>query len=361
MQITSELGQEIIKRLAEYIDVDINIMDLDGIIVASTNEERINELHRGAIEVINQCEELILDQGNIQQYPSTKPGVNLPIMHQQNICGVVGVSGEPEEIIRITGLIRVSVEIVLEQIYIQRQAYYKEIQWSNWLHQLLHPSGMNEEKLKKEALYTLKINLEEEWRVIVLCAKDVHEQLEYFRSEIEMTREEILCALPFSEDEIVIVTYVTAQLEKLVKPLTETNVRIGIGETGCGLNGIRQSYKQAKQALYFDGGESTVSYSDKWKLERLINSISLDEYSSICLPYENLLSNMEETYKETIDTYLEMNFSIKETAKILHIHRNTLLYRLEQVKEKTGLDPRLFHDAFLLKIIRSSLHCANAQ
>ena len=39
-----------------------------------------------------------------------------------------------------------------------------------------------------------------------------------------------------------------------------------------------------------------------------------------------------------------------ETARQLHIHRNTLLYRLDQIDKETGLDIRQFNQAMIYKI-----------
>src|SRR5690625_247261 len=104
-------------------------MDLTGKIVASTDENRINQIHSGAIEVMKTNNELILYEEDVIKYEGTKPGANLPIIHHDKIEGVVGVSGNPDEILPMTGLIRVSVEIIIDQLYNQRQEYYKERQW----------------------------------------------------------------------------------------------------------------------------------------------------------------------------------------------------------------------------------------
>ena len=52
----------------------------------------------------------------------------------------------------------------------------------------------------------------------------------------------------------------------------------------------------------------------------------------------------------TIDLFMQNNLNIAETARQLHMHRNTLIYRLEQVEKRTGLDLRRFEDAMTYKI-----------
>ena len=42
--------------------------------------------------------------------------------------------------------------------------------------------------------------------------------------------------------------------------------------------------------------------------------------------------------------------NLTEAAKKLHLHRNTLIYRLNKVKNLIGLNPTSFHDALQIKL-----------
>ncbi|MHA0858359.1 PucR family transcriptional regulator [Paenibacillus sp. CMAA1364] len=52
----------------------------------------------------------------------------------------------------------------------------------------------------------------------------------------------------------------------------------------------------------------------------------------------------------TLDTFFQLDCNVSETAKRMYIHRNTLLYRLDKIKQETGLDVRSFGDAVLIKL-----------
>ena len=52
----------------------------------------------------------------------------------------------------------------------------------------------------------------------------------------------------------------------------------------------------------------------------------------------------------TVFSFFENNLNISETARQLYVHRNTLVYRLEKIQKKTGLDVRRFDDALTFKI-----------
>ncbi|MGM8366748.1 CdaR family transcriptional regulator [Virgibacillus sp. W0181] len=365
MQITSSLGNEIINRVVKYTEIDINIMDLVGRIVSSTNGSRVGEKHEGAVEVLKTSNELIIDDTELLKYPGTRQGVNLPIKHNNKTLGVVGVSGDPKDIYKFTGLILTAVEVVIEQLYIERKEYFRERQWIHWVQQLLHPSGFDSERLIEEAEYLLKIDVQLNWRTIILRGQVKSGVVETVRSEVKDNQLNSLFILPFSEDEIVIsIPSSIEQISNFIKTVLEVTgkeFKIGIGEKGFGLLGIRNSYFQARQALDFGRGELEISKSSEWKWERIIVAIENTEYQSVCLEYENEFAKLGSIYTETIDAYFKMNLSIKKTAEYLYIHRNTLLYRLEQIKKYIGLDPRCFHEACILRIIRTRIICANIQ
>ncbi|WP_150272270.1 PucR family transcriptional regulator [Paenibacillus tepidiphilus] len=90
-----------------------------------------------------------------------------------------------------------------------------------------------------------------------------------------------------------------------------------------------------------------------WELhmERLVNSIP-DQKRRLLLgqigDYTAVLSDKEMLL--TLETFFEMDCNVSETAKKLYIHRNTLLYRLDKIKQETGADVRSFGDAAIVKL-----------
>jgi|GEM_PF-240052 len=87
-------------------------------------------------------------------------------------------------------------------------------------------------------------------------------------------------------------------------------------------------------------------------LERLVYSIPeyqrnlfLREYAA---GHTDLFEDSETL--STLESFFELDCNVSETAKHLYIHRNTLLYRLDKIKQETGLDVRSFSDAVLVKI-----------
>ena len=104
-----------------------------------------------------------------------------------------------------------------------------------------------------------------------------------------------------------------------------------------------QSVISAAEKVFTYSNKTVVTYIDavpyllieqtEEGLRREISTTVLQEYR-----------NDEETLK-MIETFVQCNLNISETAKRLHMHRNSLQYRLDRFFEKTGIDVRQFHQA----------------
>ena len=97
MKITYLNSQEIAERIGKILNKPVNIMDENGRIVASTDVSRIGDIHTGAKELIEK------NAYEIDIYPGddlegSKNGINVPIHIGGKTIGVIGVTGNPDEL-----------------------------------------------------------------------------------------------------------------------------------------------------------------------------------------------------------------------------------------------------------------------
>ena len=59
----------------------------------------------------------------------------------------------------------------------------------------------------------------------------------------------------------------------------------------------------------------------------------------------------DEELENTVNVFLLNDLNIISASKVLGIHRNTMIYRLEKVKKLLGLDIKKFEDAVTVQII----------
>lgn len=131
---------------------------------------------------------------------------------------------------------------------------------------------------------------------------------------------------------------------------------IGIGSFHEGVFGLKRTYQQAVEAITvgkkLSGSGKIYSYEDL-SLGITVNSLPRDYKHRYIQHFEeqkNLSNLLDDTLRETLEKLFDSSFNISETARLLFIHRNTLLYRLEKINKITGLNPVHFNDALQLKM-----------
>lgn len=128
---------------------------------------------------------------------------------------------------------------------------------------------------------------------------------------------------------------------------------IGVGQYYPGLNGLRKSFSDAQIALSLGekvwGPKRVYHITDVGLFVALSAKTSFDRKCELAHQILGPIFDDKSLYK-TITTFLECDMSLTEAAKKLHLHRNTLIYRLEKIKKETGLDPKKFSDAIQIKL-----------
>lgn len=109
--------------------------------------------------------------------------------------------------------------------------------------------------------------------------------------------------------------------------------------------------KQMKEAL--KSSQNVSSYKDfiLVKMAEDIPKAKLEEYYSALLEPKLREILEDEEILLTGEEFLNNNLNVSETARLLHLHRNTLIYRLEKIEKISGLDLRRFNDALEFRIL----------
>ena len=129
------------------------------------------------------------------------------------------------------------------------------------------------------------------------------------------------------------------QNELLMRKI-DTEASIGIGGVKQGLIYVHKSFLEANKCLNFISKyqfeDNVLSYSDLG-VQRFILQNSEEELIDFVNEVLGALIEYESSRKGellmTLFVYLEQNQNVKKTADMLHVHTNTLTYRLKRVEE----------------------------
>ena len=141
----------------------------------------------------------------------------------------------------------------------------------------------------------------------------------------------------------------TLNTESMIK------AKVGIGTMVENINDIGRSFKEAQTALMvggiFESEKAVVNYNSLgigrliYQLPETLCRLFLDEVFD-----EGTYELLDNETLLTIRKFFENNLNISETSRLLYVHRNTLVYRLDKIQKITGLDLRNFDDAIIFKV-----------
>ena len=363
MRITQQDAQNIVNEMKASIHRDVNIMDREGVIVASTNPARRGHLHAGALRVIREgLPSLAIwrddPAAGIQQ------GVNLPVALAGELEGVIGVTGDPAEVSMFGDVIKRMTEIMLESLHQREQLDLldraKGLFVENWLFAPEPDWGELELRgrllgLRMDAPYAVALLRAEE------RAGDRTEELDEVRSNLllRMVRSRLpdgrdhFCAV--IRNRILVLLWGMGRREAVaaadglcrdMEGYYGLRVTAGVSAGTEGPSGIRRCYReaQAAQAVAAQGSRSQAVFYDHKSLEFIVRSIPAAIKRDLGEAVFGGCSEEERReFSELIRLYFREGGDISRCARRLFIHRNTFQYRMDRLEKRTGCklrDPR---------------------
>lgn len=325
-QLTEEQAQDIVEKMMRDIPYSINIMNDQGIIIGSGNKKRVGSVHQGAVEALStgKMVEVWKDGQNEKQ------GTNEPIVIDNKRVGVIGITGNPDEVRPFCNIVKTAVSLLIEQgttlIKLEREASRKKA----FLEALLSYQGSYSQKFRKEAMhYQIDLQL----KSVVLYVKHVNKQ----DHSTGILKQYVPFLFPTAEDAHVMIVQDENDVIQIIRALLHVNkhVQIGLGRLEAN---VAESYQQAKWAMNVLTALNLPSRIASYEKVEFLVKLGQAELTN----EPNVVSKLEETVDllETLRSFILNQCSMTLTSEELNIHRNTLQYRLKRINTLTGKDPR---------------------
>ncbi|MFD0958184.1 CdaR family transcriptional regulator [Paenibacillus chungangensis] len=367
MRITKRIGDLIVMKTKELTQLNINVMDKSGVIISSSDSERIGMLHQGAAEAVRLGEEVTVT--DTEQWVGAKPGMNMPIIFHSEVIGVIGITGEQSEVGPFGRAVRMMTELLLQQSYLTEQVELKERSKVYLAQELISQESRDREAL--DSLYMrgelLGIDLKLPRAILLLELKFIADTRVYriHPREIEAlfpAPEETLMAqlargrwivladvsaYSSSEHAKQSLTRIASDIRSLMLERFQAETIITIGRTCQQVQHIGQAFEEAAKLLELvrlhDDDQPVVHVEDAG-LAYVLSEISAASSQRLI---RQVLGELV-THPHLLDTlqaFFDHGMNLHRTAGAISIHRNTLLYRLDRIASLTGRDPRQFHEA----------------
>ena len=371
--IDPHMAQEIVDRTMGIIPFNVNVMDTRGIIVGSGKASRIGELHAGAQLALARKQSIEIDEATAKQLAGVKPGVNLPLYVRGQLCGVIGLTGHPDAVRQFGELVRVTAEMILEQSQLigelQREKRYRE----EFVFHLVKPGGTSHADLEAWA-NRLDVRFPCLRSVVIYELTDARLHPDLARAELQRLQVQLASRYPellmstLSPRELVLLREFTRPPEAAevrqylreiatgLRPDSGGSAVIAVGVALEDIEGIPISYQSARRTLAIGRGrhpqETLFSYYDL-SLPVLLAGLQTGwQAGHLRQPLERLdaVDNRQRVLRTTLAAWFAHDGQPGATARALGIHRNTLDYRLQRIRQATALNLERMDDRLLLYV-----------
>lgn len=346
------IANKIINVIKDMIDEQIIICDTKGVIIASTNHERVGDYHEGSVLVIKNKEPLMITESLMIGLQGVKTGINLPLFYNKSVIGVIGITGEIEKVKPFGEIVRKMTELLIHENNYYEQIEFEHRSVENVVFDLLRSKKVNRPLLDRAE--TLGITLDGTKQVIILVINEINstlqnqlwQYLKYLIPEkdilIRWGNNRLFWMHTLSSKRNQIKPDFLRTLQKDCESNFPIELHIGIGDTATA-GDLYRSYEEALIAINYVSVNTRISFHKDLQLELCLQDISNNikkEY--IHRTIGNLIDHKQLLY--TLHVFIEYESSLQKTADALFIHINTLHYRLSRIHQFTGLDPKRFKD-----------------
>lgn len=327
-QLSSKQANMIVDRLMKDIPYNINIISKDGYIMASGNKDRIGDFHKSGKLAADTKQTVLVykdDEGE-------RKGANEPVLMDNQIIAVVGISGDPEEVADFSKILSSMVILLLKQTEETKRQHAVTQQKDRFLQLLLD----HEEEPYSDELIEVSMS----------------------RFNLDLSNRIVVAFYPPSD-----------QLEQLYKNGKNPVFKYQYGYLRFfyqnTFNDRQLLDVQTQRVLIDDRDSLSESIHNVWNTSLFLKMFQIEtekvvpvqDYPQFLIDYTAIKMNrktirkvreLDADLKETLVSFVKYNMKTKATSDALHIHRNTLTYRLSRIEALTNLNPTHVMELYIL-------------
>ncbi|MDO4697282.1 MAG: sugar diacid recognition domain-containing protein [Pasteurellaceae bacterium] len=357
MKLNKSLAQQIVKRTMQIIPNSVNVMDENGVIIASGDPSRLNQRHTGAVVALrhHQITEIDEQLAKLWNYEA-REGINLPLDYLGSTVGVIGISGKPDEVRQYAQLVKMSAELIMEQSFQLEQQSWQRRYKEEFLRSLLK-GKLTEEQITEQVVF-FNLELRSSYSVILIKLLDPNaEQLQTLLAYFEHHYPKDLTAV-VGLDRLVLVKHLSEERLEHQQDLVDfmalkIQAKLSIGLSVNTLSQIHISYQTACYALDYaekSYRKKRLIHFSECRLPALLQDfIHSWQGKELLAPIQKLIEqDHKNTLRKTLHQYFLSNCDLVHTSDKLSIHTNTLRYRLDKIEQITSLSFNKIEDKFVL-------------
>lgn len=357
--LNEALAHSVIEQLNPCIDCDIQIINKSGFVLASNDSKRVGTFHETAFRMVQENIP-VMEIEKSQELLGVSPGIHMLFHYHRKPLGILAISGSTSELRTIAPLLRKSVELILECELGKTALLYRKNAREQLLNYLLYVDIDPENTIQINELFDSLGYRRRLPRIPLLLSFQSSINPEYLLNKakelLPLSTQDIL-TLDQKGDIVLFLSY-SDPIDGFFE-----HYRFYIGNflkdflAWCRSHSlpffIHVGPMQQTPSSYKYGYEKTL-----WLKKNIQKTASggvyfydhVGQYLKSQLPFlelhkifEVFSSNYSPKFTEQLTSHMNVlhqnNYNFQQSSKQLFIHKNTLAFRLDKIREQLGADP----------------------
>ncbi|MDY3917386.1 MAG: sugar diacid recognition domain-containing protein [Candidatus Limivivens sp.] len=349
------LAERFVKKAGNYTTYNINIMNENGIIIASSDAMRVGSFHEIAYQLLKADKDVVEVVG-ADHFQGGRTGINMALLLKKKKIGVLGITGEPEEIRDIAKVIKMSLETMLEYEEQNKKFYHQQNLRTRFVDGILYQedadsdgelTAISEQLGYRADVTRIPVILETDKGIDMYHLIEILKRDNMLRGQdiYTVTRDNnILIYRKFEEDQFYAyksemenyLEGVELYLEKM-----DLRVRFFVGSFQNKYCYYRNGFQHARWLqhnlqtesgtvfhFYDYVGDYMRSIAPVYELNRI--------YSAVCPEMDE---KKVRSIIELVESLRRNNYNFNSASKELFVHKNTLIFRYNKIKEMFNVNP----------------------
>lgn len=360
MILSGDLANHFIDKITSYSKFNINIMNEQGIIIAASIEKkRIGSFHEIAFHMIQEHTPIVRTEPGNHHYLGTKYGVNVLLQYGHEVIGVVGMTGLPSEVESLISMVKLALETMVEYESQHDFMQQRKDQQLRFMNNLLFSE--NEEDLSSLPTQADSLGYSERlYRIPILISFQPGENsalfTDFLHSSQSASKQDII--LTPAENEILVYKSLPQELDRmlenyqyiigdLLNPLLkyvrehDIQCKCYIGSIHKNFHDYRHGYRHCCwMRFFYRNSQKNSFYFYNCIEDYLTYQIPLTELENIFSMFlEKLPDEQKEHLTFLIPALDSHGYNLNKAAKELYIHKNTVVFQLNKLREYLSMDP----------------------
>lgn len=164
-KIRKSVAQQIVETVKDVSGHEVNFIDKNGIIFASTDAGRVGTFHEIGHQVVKTGQTIEVETDG--SFFGTQKGVNIPFRYQGELLAVIGISGPPDEVRKFAYLAQRVTLLILREQELNEQSSSENAQRSHIIRSLVMGEPINYDYCM-EFMGKLQVDTQAGFRAIVI-------------------------------------------------------------------------------------------------------------------------------------------------------------------------------------------------